>query len=105
MSTTPFEIGSGNVFADLGYPNAEEAMAKALLSRFIDKEIERRGLTQKEAAELLGCDQSDVSNVVRGRVRRFSIERLSRFLVALGHDVEIRVRPAESSEGHLLVHA
>lgn len=105
-SETPIERGSGNVFADLGLPDSEERMAKALLSRLIHKDIERRGLTQTAAAELLGCAQPDVSNLVRGNVAGFSLERLTRFLLALGHDVEITVRPAEDTErGHILVHA
>lgn len=62
---------SGSVWEDLGYPDAEERMAKALLSRWIDKQIEARGLTQMQAAELLGVSQPDVSKLVRGRVRVF----------------------------------
>jgi predicted XRE-type DNA-binding protein len=105
-SETPIERGSGNVFADLGLPDAEERMAKALLSRLIHKDIERHGLTQLAAAELLGCAQPDVSNLVRGNVAGFSLERLTRFLLALGHDVEITVRPADTTErGHILVNS
>lgn len=106
MSIIDIETGSGNVFADLGLPNAEERLAKALLSRLIHKDVERRGLTQAQAAELLGCAQPDVSNIVRGNVGGFSLERLTRFLMMLGHNVEIRVGPAEQDEmGHLLVRA
>lgn len=101
------EQGSGNVFADLGLPNPEERLAKALLSRAIHKAIEARGLTQTQAAELLGCAQPDVSNIVRGNVSGFTIERLARYLGALGFDVEIRVRPTADVEerGHLSVAA
>jgi predicted XRE-type DNA-binding protein len=100
------ERGSGNVFADLGLPDAEERMAKALLSRLIDKTIDRRGLTQAQAADLLGCAQPDVSKIVRGQVAGFSFERLTRYVMLLGYNVELRVSEAEDAEsGHLLVHA
>ncbi len=102
------ETGSGNVFEDLDLPNPEEHMAKALLARAIRKEIERRGLSQRAAADLLGLKQPDVSNVVRGNLLGFSLERLADALVALGHQVEIHVTPpAEgvSEPGRLIVHA
>jgi len=102
--TMPVERGSGNVFADLGLANPEERLAKAQLSRLIAKEVERRGLTQARAAEVLGCAQPDVSNIVRGNVGRFSIERLARFLTVFGNDVEIRVSPATEEEGRFVVH-
>ena len=99
--------GTGNVFADLGLPNSEERLAKALLSRAIHKAIEAQGLTQTQAAKRLGCAQPDVSNIVRGNVSGFAIERLARYLGALGFDVEIRVRPTDeqNERGHLLVAA
>jgi predicted XRE-type DNA-binding protein len=93
-----------NVFADLGLPDAEERYAKALISRAIAKEIDARGLTQAEAADLLGTTQPKVSAVVRGQLSGFSMDRLFRFLTALGMDVRVEVQPAETnSQGHLLV--
>jgi predicted XRE-type DNA-binding protein len=95
---------SGNVFADLGLPNAEERYAKAMISRAIAKEIDARGLTQAEAAELLGTTQPKVSAVIRGQLSGFSMDRLFRFLTALGMNVHVEVQPAEAnSHGHLLV--
>jgi predicted XRE-type DNA-binding protein len=88
-----FEKGSGNVFADLGLPNPDIALAKAELVQRIRKLISDRKLTQSRAAELLGIDQPKVSALVRGRVEGFSIDRLLRFLNALGQMVEIIVRP------------
>src|SRR6476469_9109555 len=88
------ERGSGNVFADLGLPNADIALAKAKLVQRIRALIEARALTQAEAAGLLGIDQPKVSALVRGRVEGYSIDRLFRFLNALGQRVEISVRPA-----------
>jgi predicted XRE-type DNA-binding protein len=88
-----FERGSGNVFADLGLPGAEEMLLKAHLTHQISMILEERGLTQAQAAELLAIDQPKVSHLLRGNLRGFSVERLTRFLNALGQDVEIVVRP------------
>ena len=90
--------GSGNVFADLGLPNAPELQAKADLAVEIGRTIAERGLTQAEAAELLGIDQPKVSALVRGRLTGFSMERLYRFLNALGRDVEIVVRAPRAAK-------
>ena len=99
------EESSGNVFADLGLADPEERLAKADLAIAISREIESRGLTQAEAADLLGLAQPDVSNLMRGRLSGYSIERLTRLLNALGQDVEIRIRPSQtgSERGHLRV--
>lgn len=93
-----FEKGSGNVFADLGLPDAEEMLLKAHLAHQISEILEERELTQVQAADLLGVDQPKVSHLLRGNLRGFSIERLTRFLNALGQDVEIVVRPKPRSE-------
>lgn len=76
--------GSGNVFADLGLPDAEEALAKARLAQEIVETIERKGLSQSEAAEMMGLDQPKVSALVRGRLSGFSTDRLFRCLILLG---------------------
>jgi predicted XRE-type DNA-binding protein len=103
MSDEPleYEVGSDNVFADTGVPNPDEALARAqLLSRIIDIIRERR-LTQARAAEILGTNQPTVSDLMRGKMSKFSLERLIAFLNALDRDVEIAVRrrPAGSSRG------
>jgi predicted XRE-type DNA-binding protein len=84
---------TGNVFADLGLPDADALLAKAELIIVIRDLIERRNLTQTEAAAVLGVTQPDVSDLVRGKLERFSMERLERFLNALDFDVRIRVGP------------
>jgi predicted XRE-type DNA-binding protein len=89
--------GSGNVFADLGLPNPEDRVAKAELALAISRAIKERGLTQREAAGLMGVDQPKVSHVLRGRLADFSTERLMSFLLGLGRDLEIVVRPAPKS--------
>lgn len=86
--------GSSNVFADLGFANPDQALAKAqLVSRISDIMKERR-LTQRDAAALFGIDQPNVSRLLRGHLSGFSYERLLKFLNALGCDVEIVVRRA-----------
>jgi len=104
MSEKPkFTLSSGNVFADLGLPDADELLAKADLAIQISRTIEQRKLTQVEAAEILGIDQPKISALMRGRLTGFSMERLYRFLNALGRDVEIVVRPAARKRASLRV--
>jgi predicted XRE-type DNA-binding protein len=106
MTSSKAFTGSPNVFADLGLPNADEHLVKAQLVHRIDRVIKQRGRKQFVAARLLGVREPDVSIMLRGDFRQFSVERLMRFLVALGHDVEIRVKPTSSetaASGHLSV--
>ena len=105
MSDEHIEVreGSGNVFADLGLPDADELLVKAaVVSRLIDI-ISGLGLTQTQVAEMLGIDQPKVSTLVRGRLRGFSLERLLHFLMALDQDVDIVVRPKTNDHAHLNV--
>ena len=97
--TTRITKSSGNVFADLGLRNPEEHALKAELVRQIAAMLERDRLTQTEAARRLRVAQPDVSRMLRGHFRQFSVERLMRFLVALGQDVEIVVRPSPVARG------
>jgi predicted XRE-type DNA-binding protein len=89
--------GTDNIFADIGLPNAEEHLLKAQLVYKIDHLMRARKLRQVEAAKLLGVKQPDISNMLRGDFRQFSVERLLRFLVALGQDVEIVVKTPKRS--------
>jgi predicted XRE-type DNA-binding protein len=100
-----YVVGSGNVFADLGYARPEEAAAKAELAHKIAKIIERRELTQAEAAKLLDVDQPKISALRRGKLTGFSLDRLVRFLVLLGSDVQIVVKeqPRRRRRARLLV--
>jgi predicted XRE-type DNA-binding protein len=84
---------TGNIFEDLGLPNPEERLAKAEIARVIRKIIRERGLTQVQAADVLGVRQPDVSDLTRGKLARFSMERLERFLNALDMDVRIQIGP------------
>lgn len=92
----PIERGTGNVFADLGRPEAELHLLKAELVTRIDEIIRTRRLTQVQAAKLVGLSQPDVSRLLRGNFRDYSIERLLRILIALGRDVEIVIRKPRS---------
>ena len=93
MSRKGYEIGSGNVFKDIGVANADEHFVKAQLVYKIDTIMKQRGLKQVEAADLFGVRQPDISKMLRGEFRQFSVERLLRFLVALDQDVDIVVKP------------
>jgi predicted XRE-type DNA-binding protein len=91
--------GSGNVFADLGVPNPELALAKANLAIEIIQIIRKRGLTQTQAAEIMGIQQPRVSNIVRGRLNEISLESLMDYLALLGSTIQISIiSPALSDE-------
>jgi predicted XRE-type DNA-binding protein len=83
---------SGNVFADLNLPNADDLLAKAELATKIIAEVHRRRITQTQAAAILGIDQPKISVLEQGKLSGFSIERLMRFLLLLGLDIEIAVK-------------
>ena len=91
-----FEVGSGNVFADLGFSRPDIALAKATLVQHIQDGIANRKLTQAEAAALLGLDKTKLSALIRGRVGSYSFDRLFKFLNLLGQRVEISVRQASA---------
>ncbi len=93
MSKDQYEMGGYNVFEDLGLPNAKDHLVKAQLVFKIDTIMKQRQMKQTEAATLFGVRQPDISKMLRGDFRQFSVERLMRFLVKLNQDVEIIVRP------------
>ena len=94
-----------NIFAALDVPDAEEWLAKAELARAIQRHITARRMTQMQAAVALGGAQSDISNLARGRLAGYSIERLCRFLNALGQDVRIVVQPKPRTRRQATVRA
>ncbi|HLK64196.1 MAG TPA: helix-turn-helix transcriptional regulator [Bryobacteraceae bacterium] len=98
------EEGSGNVFADMGMPNPEEALAKAAIAHQINLILSKRKLNQARAGSLLGISQPRVSDLARGRLMKFSLEKLLSFAKLLGNDVEIRIS-ATKQEPHLTVAA
>jgi predicted XRE-type DNA-binding protein len=99
-----FVRGSGNVFADLGLPNPEERQAKARLMHIINSDIQRRGLTQSQAAATTGLDQADISRIAHGRGVKFSTDRLIDVIRRLGMDVDLRIRHRADGMGTIEVH-
>ena len=97
------QTGSGNIFEDLGLENPDELLVKAELARKISSIVTSQNMTQSEAAEILGIDQSKVSALMNGRLSGFSTTRLFRFLNALGRDVEIVVKPKALSKAQTRV--
>jgi predicted XRE-type DNA-binding protein len=102
-----YAVSSGNIFADLGFPDAEERMAKVNLAVQINTLIQRKKLTQKQAAELLDIDQPKISALSTGKLAGFSLERLFRFLTILGQDIIINITPKARSKkiAHVIVNA
>ena len=89
------ERSSGNVFADLGFANPEEHLLKAEITSQIAQLIEKKGLTQSQAAERMNLDQPKVSRLLRGHFSGFSVDRLFAILNRLGHSVEVRISAKE----------
>lgn len=102
-----FEIthGSGNVFADMGLPDADELFYKAQLAHEIRVIIAGRGLSQREAAKLVGVRQPDLSKLMNGNTERFTSDRLFSILTRLGHRVEVRVsrRAVKAGQARIVV--
>jgi predicted XRE-type DNA-binding protein len=93
-STLPaHDIGTGNIFVDLGLPDPEEHQLKAGMVVQLGRLIKDRKLSQTDAAALLGVKPPDLSNILRGHYRGCSVERLMRMLTAFDQDVEITIRP------------
>ena len=97
------EIGSGNVFADLGLPDAEKLKIKSGLVIEITKAVRKLGLTQDEAARRMGITQPKVSDMLRGDFANLSERKLMDCLNRLGYDIEIKVKPAAEPLGHLML--
>ncbi|MGE0853653.1 MAG: helix-turn-helix domain-containing protein [Hyphomicrobiaceae bacterium] len=85
---------SGNVFADIGLPTDEKEMLKVKIAAAITNLLQKHDMTQAEAAKIIGVDQPKISNLVRGRLREFSVDRLLYYLVMLGFNVDIRISQA-----------
>src|SRR5262245_63512373 len=98
------EHSSGNVFADLGLPNPEEHLVKAALALAIARTIRERGLSQEQAGGILGLAQPRVSDLVRGHLDKFTIDRLMRYLRKLDYDVTIRFQPKPKSRKEAAIH-
>jgi predicted XRE-type DNA-binding protein len=98
---TMYTVGSPNVFADLNYLNADEALLKADLAREVSAAIRERNLTDERAAEIIGLDPPRVSALLCGRLPEFPVERLLHCLTALERDVTITVGPKKRERGRI----
>ena len=94
-----FTIGSDNIFADLDLPDAEELLLKSQLIGQIGVMVRERGWTPAQAAEATGLTQAKISNLLRGRLEGFSVEKLFEILNRLGYDVEVRIKPRKRAMG------
>lgn len=97
------ETGSGNVFADLGLPDAEKLKIKSGLVIEITRALRKLGLTQEEAGRRMGVPQPKVSALLRGDFANLSERKLMECLNRLGYDIEIKVKPAAEPVGHLTI--
>lgn len=94
---------SGDIFADLGVPLDAKDQLKVLIARRISDAIEQRHLTQKQVATILDTDQAKVSNITRGRLDGFTVDRLVNYLIALGIDVDVRLSRTHNRRGKVTV--
>jgi predicted XRE-type DNA-binding protein len=101
QEASDFTRKTGNVFAQLGRPNADELLRKARVVNVVNDVIKRRGLTQGAAAELADMDQADISRLANGKVGRFSLDRLLTIVDRLG--IEIGIEQRHDEHGHLVV--
>ena len=97
------QSGSGNVFADLGLPDADKLKIKTGLVIEIRKAMRNRGLKQQDAAKRMGITQPKVSDMMRGDFSNLSERKLMDCLTRLGYDIEISVRPAKAEIGHVML--
>jgi predicted XRE-type DNA-binding protein len=100
-----FELSSGNVFADIGFENAEEMSLKSELVRQINKTIKERELTSLQTRKLLNLDEEMLSNLSKGTLTQLTLENLFRYLNILGRDLEVVLKPrsTSNSQGKLQV--
>lgn len=105
LADATVEIGSGNVYADLGFDHPEEMLAKAQLVSEMQKSIKKKKITQTEAADMLGLTQPKLSILLKGQFKGYSTDRLIRFLRILGQDVDIFITPKRNKQAHLHVYS
>lgn len=106
MADTSFEIGAGSVYEELGFKNYKEMETKSTLVMEIGKVIKKRKLTQMQAAEIVNVSQPKLSELLSGRFRGYSVERLIYFLNELGQDVDIvvKAKPRNRSKARVNVY-
>lgn len=95
--------GSGDIFADLGIQMDAKDRLKIDIARHISNAIAHRKLTQKEVAAILETDQAKVSNITRGRLDGFTVDRLVNYLIVLGIDIDVRLSKTHERPGNITV--
>jgi predicted XRE-type DNA-binding protein len=106
MTRKPIQKSSGNVFADMGLPDSDHELLIAKLTLQIHRIISSRKLAQVAAATLLGTTQPQVSSLMRLRPTSLSVGRLMEFLIILGQDIEVTLKPApKKRNGRVVVKA
>jgi len=93
-----FEIGSGNIFADLGLENAEELHRRARIGSHVVKLLKGRNMNQRDLSILIGIKQAEVSHLMNGHFERFSTDKLLDFLEHLNYKVDIQISPRQNGE-------
>ena len=101
---TAIRYGTENVFADLGFPDADTHLLKAQLVTRVQNIIQDRKLTQTEASRIMGVSQPDISRMLGGQFRDISVERIMRMLIRLGCEVDIVVKPRGSRPPYSAIH-
>lgn len=96
----PFTTGSGNVFKDLGFSDEEaaELTIKSLLFDALQKALLEAGKTQSELAKIIGAPQPKVSDIMKGKISGFSVERIANYLLKMNYNIIIDVEPAEKGK-------
>ena len=98
--------GSENVFEDLNLPSGEQDLLKVSIARAINSVLSQNEMTQQQAARITGLDQSKISAILRGRLKGYSVRRLMKILILLGHDIDIHIsKTSQNKPGRLKVHA
>jgi len=106
MKNLDYEVGSSNVYEDLGYEESAEMKIKAQAVRVIAKYIDTTGITQQELADILGIDQPRISRILRGQFSGVSLDKFISYLLALGKDIDITISETKKdSIGHLNIRA
>ena len=101
---TAIRRGSANVFADLGFPDADTHLLKAQLMSRVQDALQDRKLTQTEAARVTGVSQPDISRMLKGQFRDVSVERMMRMLARLGCEVDIVIKPQGRKRAFAAIH-
>lgn len=107
MTHETVKVGSRNIFSDMAYPDADGHQLKARIVSAIEDIIEEQKLTQTAAGEIMGISQPEVSRMLNGQFRSFSVERLMEFLTHFSRDVEIVIRrhPKSGEQGQIVLNA